>query len=79
MQKYIFRLRSSFSTSSIVCKNPANIKEAPMEDTKLVVSSPEEIKQRQKLAGTITVPTRVGFRSDQLSMKVYSAFQNEIN
>lgn len=35
-----------------------------MEDTSLVTLKPEEMRQKQKLAGTITVPSKVRFISD---------------
>ncbi|XP_063700421.1 NADH dehydrogenase [ubiquinone] iron-sulfur protein 4, mitochondrial [Culicoides brevitarsis] len=52
-------LRSSFSTSSVVRKDPLSSKEAPIEENTVVTLKPEEIKQKQKLAGTITVPKKV--------------------
>uniref|UniRef100_A0A336ME65 NADH dehydrogenase [ubiquinone] iron-sulfur protein 4, mitochondrial n=1 Tax=Culicoides sonorensis TaxID=179676 RepID=A0A336ME65_CULSO len=52
-------LRSSFSTSSLVCKDVLSTKEPVIEDNNLVTLKPEEIRQKQKLAGTIAVPTKV--------------------
>lgn len=37
----------------------ANVRDAPMVDVKQAVSTPEELEQKRKLAGTISAPVTV--------------------
>lgn len=37
----------------------SGVREAPIIDVKVALAKPEEIEQKTKLSGTITVPTKV--------------------
>lgn len=55
------RTKASFSTSSIALKDPRQQKEAPIVDANLVIADEVERREREKLASTIAVPTKVRF------------------
>nr|XP_019547558.2 NADH dehydrogenase [ubiquinone] iron-sulfur protein 4, mitochondrial [Aedes albopictus] len=51
--------KASFSTSSVVLKDPRQQKEAPIVDANLVIADEVERREREKQASTIAVPTKV--------------------
>lgn len=52
-------MKRSFSVSSVYSKDALSSKEAPIVDSGLVTLKPEEVQQKKKLAGQITVPVKV--------------------
>lgn len=70
------RTKASFSTSSIALKDPRQQKEAPIVDANLVIADEVERREREKLASTIAVPTKVRFERNVAIMKSLMNFRS---
>lgn len=71
---FVFSFRAPITTSACHLKDVLTTKEAQIVDNNLVIQKPEELQQQQKLAGKITVPTKVSQEIAGFKVGVYLSF-----